>query len=46
MELDIEILFVDTVDMVEGVCNGFLVLYTFLGFLEFSGYHQWEQESQ
>ena len=37
---------VDTLDMVEGVCNGFLVLYTFLGFLEFSGYHQWQQESQ
>ena len=37
---------VDTIDMVEGVCNGFLPYTRFLGFLEFSGYHQWQQESQ
>ena len=37
---------VDTVDTVEGVCNGFLPYTRFLGFLEFSGYHQWQQESQ
>ena len=37
---------VDTVDTVEGVCNGFLPYTWFLGFLEFSGYHQWQQESQ
>ena len=37
---------VDTVDIVEGVCNGFLPYTRFLGFLEFSGYHQWQQESQ
>ena len=37
---------VDTIDMVEGVCNGFLALYTFFWFPEFSGYHQWQQESQ
>ena len=40
------ILYVDTVDMVEGVCNGFLPYTRFLGFPEFSGYHQWQQESQ
>ena len=34
------------VDTVEGVCNGFLPYTRFLGFLEFSGYHQWQQESQ
>ena len=34
------------VDTVEGVCNGFLALYTFSWFPEFSGYHQWQQESQ
>ena len=34
------------VDTVEGVCNGFLALYTFFWFPEFSGYHQWQQESQ
>ena len=34
------------VDLVEGVCNGFLPYTRFLGFLEFSGYHQWQQESQ
>ena len=39
-------LLVDTVDIVEGVCNGFLPYTRFLGFLEFSGYHQWQQESQ
>ena len=33
-------------DMVEGVCNGFLPYTRFLGFPEFSGYHQWQQESQ
>ena len=38
--------YVDTIDMVEGVCNGFLPYTRFLGFLEFSGYHQWQQESQ
>ena len=37
---------IDTIDMVEGVCNGFLPYTRFLGFLEFSGYHQWQQESQ
>ena len=37
---------VDPIDMVEGVCNGFLPYTRFLGFLEFSGYHQWQQESQ
>ena len=37
---------VDTLDTVEGVCNGFLPYTRFLGFLEFSGYHQWQQESQ
>ena len=37
---------VDTIDMGEGVCNGFLPYTRFLGFLEFSGYHQWQQESQ
>ena len=37
---------VDIVDTVEGVCNGFLPYTRFLGFLEFSGYHQWQQESQ
>ena len=37
---------VDTIDTVEGVCNGFLPYTRFLGFLEFSGYHQWQQESQ
>ena len=36
----------DDVDTVEGVCNGFLPYTQFLGFLEFSGYHQWQQESQ
>ena len=36
----------DYVDTVEGVCNGFLALYTFFWFPEFSGYHQWQQESQ
>ena len=35
-----------SVDTVEGVCNGFLPYTRFLGFLEFSGYHQWQQESQ
>ena len=35
-----------TVDTVEGVCNGFLALYTFFWLPEFSGYHQWQQESQ
>ena len=34
------------VDTVEGVCNGFLALYTFFWFPVFSGYHQWQQESQ
>ena len=34
------------VDTEEGVCNGFLPYTRFLGFLEFSGYHQWQQESQ
>ena len=34
------------VDTVEGACNGFLPYTRFLGFLEFSGYHQWQQESQ
>ena len=34
------------VDTVKGVCNGFLPYTRFLGFLEFSGYHQWQQESQ
>ena len=34
------------VDTAEGVCNGFLALYTFFWFPEFSGYHQWQQESQ
>ena len=34
------------VDTVESVCNGFLALYTFFWFPEFSGYHQWQQESQ
>ena len=34
------------VDTVEGVCKGFLPYTRFLGFLEFSGYHQWQQESQ
>ena len=34
------------VDTLEGVCNGFLALYTFFWFPEFSGYHQWQQESQ
>ena len=34
------------VDMVEGVCNVFLPYTRFLGFPEFSGYHQWQQESQ
>ena len=38
--------YVDTVDTGEGVCNGFLALYTFFWFPEFSGYHQWQQESQ
>ena len=38
--------FVDTIDTVEGVCNGFLPYTRFLGFPEFSGYHQWQQESQ
>ena len=37
---------VDTVESVEGVCNGFLALHTFFWFPEFSGYHQWQQESQ
>ena len=37
---------VGTVHTVEGVCNGFLPYTRFLGFLEFSGYHQWQQESQ
>ena len=37
---------VDTIDMVEGVCNVFLPYTRFLGFPEFSGYHQWQQESQ
>ena len=37
---------VDTVDMEEGVCNGFSPYTRFLGFLEFSGYHHWQQESQ
>ena len=37
---------VDTVDMVEGVSNVFLHYTRFLGFPEFSGYHQWQQESQ
>ena len=31
---------------VEGVCNVFLPYTRFLGFPEFSGYHQWQQESQ
>ena len=34
------------VDTVEGVCKVFLPYTRFLGFLEFSGYHQWQQESQ
>ena len=38
--------YVDTIDTVEGVCNGFLPYTRFLGFPEFSGYHQWQQESQ
>ena len=37
---------ISDVDTVEGVCNGFLALYTFFWFPEFSGYHQWQQESQ
>ena len=37
---------VDTIDTVEGVCNGFLPYTRFLGFPEFSGYHQWQQELQ
>ena len=37
---------VDTMDTVEGVCNVFLPYTWFLGFPEFSGYHQWQQESQ
>ena len=37
---------VDSIDTVEGVCNGFLPYTRFLGFPEFSGYHQWQQESQ
>ena len=37
---------VDPIDMVEGVCNGFLPYTRFLGFPEFSRYHQWQQESQ
>ena len=41
-----EEIIVDTVDTVEGVCNGFLPYTWFLGFPEFSGYHQWQQESQ
>ena len=39
-------MYVDTIDMVEGVCNSFLHYTRFLGFPEFSGYHQWQQESQ
>ena len=42
----LDVTYVDPVDMVEGVCNGFLPYTRFLGFLEFSGYHQWQQESQ
>ena len=38
--------YVDTIDTVGGVCNGFLPYTRFLGFPEFSGYHQWQQESQ
>ena len=38
--------YVDPIDTVEGVCNGFLPYTRFLGFPEFSGYHQWQQESQ
>ena len=38
--------YVDTVETVEGVCNVFLPYTRFLGFPEFSGYHQWQQESQ
>ena len=34
------------VGTVEGVYNGFLHYTRFLGFPEFSGYHQWQQESQ
>ena len=37
---------VDSMDPVEGVCNVFLPYTRFLGFPEFSGYHQWQQESQ
>ena len=37
---------VDPIDTVEGVCDGFLPYTRFLGFPEFSGYHQWQQESQ
>ena len=37
---------VDTLDTVEGVCNSFRRYTRFLGFLEFPGYHQWQQESQ
>ena len=38
--------FQEHVDTVEGVCNSCLPYTRFLGFLEFSGYHQWQQESQ
>ena len=38
--------YVYIVSTVEGVCNGFLPYTRFLGLLEFSGYHQWQQESQ
>ena len=41
-----EAILITNVDTVEGVCNGFLALYTFFWFPEFSGYHQWQQESQ
>ena len=41
-----QIISVDIIDTVEGVCNCFLPYTRFLGFLEFSGYHQWQQESQ
>ena len=49
MDLNKDLTFYDVytnVDTVEGVCNGFLALYTFFWFPEFSGYHQWQQESQ
>ena len=45
-EVSFQFVHVDTIDTVEGVCNSFLPYTRFLGFPEFSGYHQWQQESQ